>query len=64
MHSTNNVTSVTQKYIDLEDEFGAHNYHPLPVVLKKGSGIYVWDVDDKQYFDFLNYLIILDYSEG
>jgi len=54
MHTTNNVTSVTQKYIDLENEFGAHNYHPLPVVLKKGSGIYVWDVEDKQYFDFLS----------
>ncbi len=41
-------------YIDLEEKFGAHNYHPLPVVLNRGQGIYVWDVDDKQYFDFLS----------
>ena len=43
-----------QKYIDLEDRYGAHNYHPLPVVLKKGEGVYVWDVDGKKYFDFLS----------
>jgi len=42
------------KYIALEDKYGAHNYHPLPVVLKKGRGVYVWDVDDKCYFDFLS----------
>jgi len=41
-------------YIELEDEFGAHNYHPLPVVIAKGSGVHVWDVDDKQYLDFLS----------
>lgn len=41
-------------YIELEDKFGAHNYHPLPVVIKKGEGIYVWDVEGKQYFDFLS----------
>ena len=46
--------SFSEKYIQLEEEFGAHNYHPLPVVLKKGKGIYVWDVDDKKYFDFLS----------
>ncbi|MBO4804103.1 MAG: ornithine--oxo-acid transaminase [Muribaculaceae bacterium] len=38
----------------MEDRFGAHNYHPLPVVLKKGKGIYVWDVEGKKYFDFLS----------
>jgi len=37
-----------------EDKFGAHNYHPLPVVLAKGNGIYVWDVEGKKYFDFLS----------
>jgi len=42
------------KYISLEDKYGAHNYHPLPIVLKKGRGVYVWDVDDKCYFDFLS----------
>ena len=46
--------SFSEKYIQLEEEFGAHNYHPLPVVLKKGKGVYVWDVDDKKYFDFLS----------
>ena len=46
--------SFSEKCIQLEEEFGAHNYHPLPVVLKKGKGVYVWDVDDKKYFDFLS----------
>jgi ornithine--oxo-acid transaminase len=41
-------------YIELENEFGAHNYHPLPVVLTRGEGVYVWDVDGKKYFDFLS----------
>lgn len=41
-------------YIDLEDKFGAHNYHPLPVVIEKGEGIYVWDVEGRKYFDFLS----------
>lgn len=45
---------ITDYFIKLEDEYGAHNYHPLPVVLKKGSGVYVWDVNDKKYFDFLS----------
>jgi len=40
--------------ISLEDKFGAHNYHPLPVVLSKGEGVYVWDTDGKKYYDFLS----------
>lgn len=44
----------SQYYIDLEDEHGAHNYHPLPVVLEKGDGVYVWDVEGKRYYDFLS----------
>lgn len=44
----------TEYYIELEDKYGAHNYHPIPVVIKKGEGIFVWDVEDKQYFDFLS----------
>ena len=44
----------TQEYIDIEDKYGAHNYHPLPVVLSKGDGVYVWDVEGKKYFDFLS----------
>jgi ornithine--oxo-acid transaminase len=47
-------TDKTNYYIDLENKFGAHNYHPLPVVLKRGEGIYVWDVNEKKYFDFLS----------
>jgi ornithine--oxo-acid transaminase len=41
-------------YIDKESQFGAHNYHPLPVVLSKGEGVFVWDVNDKKYYDFLS----------
>ena len=41
-------------YMQREDRYGAHNYHPLPVVLEKGEGVYVWDVDGKRYFDFLS----------
>ena len=43
-----------QDYMDREAKYGAHNYHPLPVVLEKGEGIYVWDVNGKRYFDFLS----------
>ena len=44
----------SQDYINREDKFGAHNYHPLPVVLEKGEGTFVWDVDGKKYYDFLS----------
>ncbi|WP_340067008.1 ornithine--oxo-acid transaminase [Ascidiimonas aurantiaca] len=44
----------SQEAIALENEYGAHNYHPLPVVLTKGNGVYVWDVEGKRYFDFLS----------
>ena len=44
----------SQQAIDLENKYGAHNYHPLPVVLSKGEGIYVWDVEGKKYYDFLS----------
>ena len=44
----------SQQAIDLENNYGAHNYHPLPVVLSKGEGVYVWDVDGKRYYDFLS----------
>lgn len=47
-------SETTQYYLDLEDRHGAHNYHPLPVVLERGSGVHVWDVDGKRYFDFLS----------
>lgn len=44
----------SEELIALEDKFGAHNYHPLPVVLSRGEGVYVWDVEGKKYFDFLS----------
>lgn len=44
----------SKDYISREDRYGAHNYHPLPVVLSKGEGVYVWDVEGKQYYDFLS----------
>ncbi|MGM0635918.1 MAG: ornithine--oxo-acid transaminase [Bacteroidota bacterium] len=44
----------SQEAIALEDKHGAHNYHPLPAVLKKGEGVFVWDVEDKKYYDFLS----------
>jgi len=44
----------SKKYIELEDKYGAHNYHPLPVVLAKGEGVFVWDVEGKKYYDFLS----------
>ena len=54
MHSLNSLTEQTQHYIDLEQKFGAHNYHPIPVVLNRGKGVFVWDVEDKKYYDFLS----------
>jgi len=44
----------TQDYIQQEENFGAHNYHPLPVVLDRGEGVYVWDVEGRRYYDFLS----------
>jgi len=44
----------SQELIEIEEKYGAHNYHPLPVVLSKGEGVYVWDVEGKKYFDFLS----------
>lgn len=46
--------SKSHYYIDLEDKYGAHNYHAIPVVLERGKGVYVWDVDEKKYYDFLS----------
>ena len=44
----------TASYIALEDQYGAHNYHPIPVVLSRGRGVHVWDVNDIKYYDFLS----------
>ena len=54
MNSTIQLSTNTKKYIAQEEKFGAHNYHPLPVVLKKGLGVHLWDVDGKRYYDFLS----------
>ena len=51
-HST--VSSNAAKYLALEEQYGAHNYNPLPVVLERGEGVYLYDVDGKKYFDFLS----------
>lgn len=51
MQHTNLTAS---NYLALEDQYGAHNYHPLPVVLQRGEGVFLWDVDGKRYFDFLS----------
>jgi len=48
------LTPKSQYFIELENKFGAHNYHPLPVVLDRGEGAFVWDVEGKKYFDFLS----------
>jgi ornithine--oxo-acid transaminase len=50
----NTISSNTANYLALEHQYGAHNYHPLPVVLNKGEGVYLWDVDGKKYIDFLS----------
>ena len=48
------IMKSSEEYIELEDKYGAHNYHPLPVVLSKGEGVFVWDVEGKKYYDFLS----------
>ncbi len=54
MQTAIDMSLTIQYYLDLEDQYSAHNYHPLPVVLTKGKGVHVWDVDGKQYYDFLS----------
>lgn len=48
------LSEQSTRFLNLEDKHGAHNYHPLPVVLEKGEGVFVWDVDGKRYYDFLS----------
>ena len=54
MHSTLALSAAAQHYLELEEQYSAHNYHPLPVVLNRGEGVFVWDVDGKRYYDFLS----------
>lgn len=51
---THTLSQQSVHYLQLEEQYGAHNYHPLPVVLEKGKGVFVWDVDGKRYYDFLS----------
>ena len=51
---TNIADSTAQSFFKLEEKYGAHNYHPLPVVLERGEGVFLWDVDGKKYYDFLS----------
>lgn len=54
MNAVENLSDRSLYYLSLEEKYGAHNYHPLPVVLQKGEGVYVYDVDGKRYYDFLS----------
>src|ERR1700745_2954943 len=48
------ISEKAASFLSLEEKYGAHNYHPLPVVLEKGEGLFLWDVDGKRYYDFLS----------
>lgn len=54
MQETTHLAPLTQALIDKEEQYGAHNYHPLPVVIERGSGVFMWDVEGKRYYDFLS----------
>src|SRR6185436_4136548 len=54
MNTLINMSEKTQYYLDLEEKYGAHNYHPIPVVLERGEGVFVWDIEGKRYYDFLS----------
>ena len=51
---TQTISDKSLHYLELEEKYGAHNYHPLPVVLERGEGVFMWDVDGKRYYDFLS----------
>lgn len=51
---TSSMNELTQSYLEREERYGAHNYHPIPVVLSRGEGVHVWDVEGKRYYDFLS----------
>ncbi len=54
MQTVLSLSARSKYFLDLEEKYGAHNYHPLPVVLNKAAGVFVWDVDGKKYYDFLS----------
>ena len=47
-------TNKTQSFIEMENKYGCHNYDPLKVVITRGKGVYLWDVDEKKYIDFIS----------
>jgi len=49
----------SQDYIKLEEKYGAHNYHPIDVVIERGKGVWVWDVEGKNYLDFFQHILLL-----
>src|SRR6476659_7646200 len=51
---THTLSEKTQYYLQLEEQYGAHNYHPLPIVLERGEGVFLYDVEGKRYYDFLS----------
>ncbi|MFI5172772.1 MAG: aminotransferase class III-fold pyridoxal phosphate-dependent enzyme, partial [Chitinophagales bacterium] len=54
MHTSYILSDKTQTYIDREEAYGAHNYKPVPVVIERADGVYLWDVEGKRYYDFLS----------
>ncbi|MGZ5192031.1 MAG: ornithine--oxo-acid transaminase, partial [Flavisolibacter sp.] len=54
MQIATDVVYNTQHYLELEEKYGAHNYHPIPVVLSRGEGVFLWDVEGKRYYDYLS----------
>ncbi len=58
------MNTATRKYIELDERYGAHNYHPLPVVLERGKGVFVWDVEGRRYFDMLSSYSALNQGHG
>src|SRR6187455_663737 len=54
MPSTINLPGRSAYFLELEEKYGAHNYHPIPVVLAKGEGVFLWDIEGKRYYDFLS----------
>jgi ornithine--oxo-acid transaminase len=64
MQSVLSMSANTQYYLEMEERCGAHNYHPIPVVLSRGKGVHVWDVDGKQYYDFLSGYSAINQGHG
>lgn len=64
MIQTSSREARTAAYLQLEEQYGAHNYHPLPVVLHRGKGVFLWDVDGKRYYDFLSAYSAVNQGHG